>query len=377
MTDSSQPRPRVLLAVTFYNGRGFAARTMETIAGLSHQGFDLDVLVLDDASPEPGFSEYLEDLSRESGATYYRTPRNLGIPRNVNLGLATARRLGYDYVVISNSDVIYAAGSLEVLLKVAASSPRAASVTAWSTNVDPYSLPNGTELYVETQEVADRIGAALTTEFGTTAVEIPAGISFAMMVPVAVLDTVGLMDPVFGRGYGEESDWSARATNAGYDHLLAQGAFVYHAGRGSTLAAGVVTESDIADWRNQRIVDHRSPMFRWGVDGFLRSGVLEEAKIRAVRALITAAAAEAGYAVIDAFHDWDNINPALVTVAIRSEADELCTAHWCGFTTEIETDTIDVLGAIRSFFGGATPSYTNLRSATWEGADRFGYPVGL
>jgi hypothetical protein len=350
---------------------------METIAGLSHEGFDLDVLVLDDASPEPGFSEFLEGLSRETGATYYRTPRNLGIPRNVNLGLATARRLGYDYVVISNSDVIYAKGSLEVLFNVVETSPQAASVTAWSTNVDPYSLPNGTELYVETQEVADLIGAALTSKFGTTALKIPAGISFAMMVPVAILDIVGLMDPVFGRGYGEESDWSARATSAGFDHLLAQGAFVYHAGRGSTLAAGVVTESDIADWRNQRLVEHRSPMFRWGVDGFLRSGLLEEAKITAVRALITAAAAECGYAVVDAFHDWEDVDPGIVTVVIRSEADELCTAHWRGFTTEIDTDTIDVLAAIRAFFGGVAPVYTNIRPATWEGADRFGYPVDL
>ncbi|MGB4778674.1 glycosyltransferase family 2 protein [Microbacterium sp.] len=375
MTASGQPR--VLLAVTFYNGRDFAQRTMDTIARLDHSDFDLDVLVLDDASPEPGFSDYLADLSARVGATYYRTPRNLGIPRNVNLGLATAQRLGYDYVVVSNSDVIYAQGALEVLLRVVSSSPSAASVTAWSTNVDPYSLPNGVELYIETQDVADRIGKALSARFGTSVLAIPAGISFAMIVPVGVLETVGLMDPVFGRGYGEESDWSARATNAGYEHLLAQGAFVYHAGRGSTLAAGVVSGADIADWQNQQIVHHRSPIFRWGVDGFLRSGLLDEAKDEAVRALIVAAAEDKGYAVIDAYRDWQDIEADAVTVAIRSEAHAVCTAHWCGFTTEIDTDTIDVLGAIRSFFGNAEPIYTNLQAATWEGAERFGYPVGL
>lgn len=370
-------RPRVLLAVTFYNGRAFARRTMESIARLGHSSFDLDVLVLDDASPEPGFSAFLSDLATEFRATYYCTPRNLGIPRNVNLGLATAQRLGYDYVVISNSDVIYAQNSLQVMFELAESSPNAASVTAWSTNVDPYSIPNGTELYPESQSVADQIGVALADEFGTTALEIPAGISFAMMVPVPALATIGLMDPVFGRGYGEESDWSARATNAGYAHLLAQGAFVYHAGRGSTLAAGVVSETEIADWQNQKIVDHRSPMFRWGVDGFLRSGKLEEAQLRAVRAVVLAAATNAGYAVIDGFQDWRDIDESLVTVAIRSEAYELCTAHWCGFTTEIDTDTIDVLGAVSAFVAGAAPVYTNLRPATWENAGRFGYPIGL
>jgi len=182
---------------------------------------------------------------------------------------------------------------------------------------------------------------------------------------------------VFGRGYGEESDWSARATSAGYRHLLAKGAYVYHAGRGSTLAAGVVVKDDIADWRNQRIVDHRSPMFRWNVDAFLRSSALEDAQVAAVQAIIVAAAKRHGYAVIDAAHDWDDIDPLVVTVAIRSRAYEICTAHWCGFTIEIDTDGADVLGAVGNFFGGAEPVYTNLPSSIWEGAPEFGYPVSL
>ncbi|WP_295838907.1 glycosyltransferase [uncultured Microbacterium sp.] len=369
--------PRILLAVTFYNGREFAHRTLESISRLGHAGFELDVLVLDDCSPEPGFSEWLETVSHDFGATYYRSPRNVGIPRNVNIGLATAQRLGYDYVVVSNSDVIYARDAVEVLFDVITSAPNAASATAWSTNVDPYSLPNGSDMFIETQEVTDAIGEALSARFDRQSLDIPAGISFAMIVPVTVLSRVGLMDPVFGRGYGEESDWSARATNAGFRHLLAQGAFVYHAGRGSTLAAGVVSQSDIADWSNQHIVNHRSPMFRWSVDGFLRSHVLEDAQIVAVRTLIEAAAQRWGYCVIDGARDWADLDEHVVSVAIRSQANELCTATWCGFTVEIDTDSIDVIGAIRDFFGGAEPVYTNIPGATWEGAERYGYPLSL
>lgn len=350
---------------------------MESIRALDLDGLALDVLVLDDHSPEPGFSAFLAELCVEFGAQYYRSPRNLGIPRNVNLGLATAQRLEYDYVIISNSDVIYSRNSVKKLYDVIAASPSAASATAWSTNVDPYSLPNGTELFMETQEVTDLIGGALSEEFGSAGLEIPAGISFAMIVPVAALRTVGLMDPVFGRGYGEESDWSARAVNAGFVHLLAQGAFVYHAGRGSTLAAGVVAQNDIADWSNQHIVNHRSPMFRWSVDGFLRSRVLEDAQITATRALVVAAAARYGYSVIDGARDWEDVDERIVSVAIRSQANEMCTATWSGFTVEIDTDTTDVLAAIRDFFGGAEPVSTNIPPATWEGAEEFGYPLGV
>ena len=374
---SKGSKPRVLLAVTFYNGRDFARRTMESVSRLRSDGFEYDVLVLDDASPEPGFSEYLADLSAEFDTVYYRSPRNIGIPRNVNLGLATAQRLEYDYVVISNSDVIYAENSLQKLVDVASTSSGVASGTAWSTNVDPYSLPNGTELYPETQEIADFIGDTLAARFGNATLDIPAGISFAMIVPVAVLNTVGFMDPVFGRGYGEESDWSARATSHGYRHLLAQGSYVYHAGRGSTLAAGVVDSGSTADWGNQRIVNHRSPMFRWAVDGFLRSGVLENAQIEAVRALVVQAAVRYGYSIIDASVDWVDGAETAVTVAIRSEAYEMATATWCGFTTEIDTDDTDVLRSISLFFGGAEPVDTNLPPSIWVGAEDFGYPIEL
>ena len=56
-------RPRILLAVTFYNGRDFARRTFDSLAGLDRDGFELDVLVLDDCSPEPGVTVFLRPLS--------------------------------------------------------------------------------------------------------------------------------------------------------------------------------------------------------------------------------------------------------------------------------------------------------------------------
>ena len=118
-------------------------------------------------------------------------------------------------------------------------------------------------------------------------------------------------------------------------------------------------------------------MFRWSVDGFLRSGVLEQAQIRAVAALVLEAAARGGYAIVDPTLDWIDQDPSVVTVAIRSQSYEMCTAHWNGFTVEIDTDTLDVIAAIRHFFAGAEPIYTNIPAATWEGAEEFGYPLGV
>ncbi|WP_258691363.1 glycosyltransferase family 2 protein [Xanthomonas oryzae] len=100
-------RPRILHCITVYNGRAFVPAAIKSALRLDQQEAQIDVLVLDDASPEPGWSEELSAFCKERGVMYYCTPRNLGIPRNVSLGMLTAVKRGYDYVVISNSDVLY------------------------------------------------------------------------------------------------------------------------------------------------------------------------------------------------------------------------------------------------------------------------------
>lgn len=100
-------KPRVLHVITVYNGRSFVPAAIKSAVEMDQAHALIDVLVLDDASPEPGWSEELSRICDEFGALYYCSPRNLGIPRNVSLGLLTAIKKNYDYVTINNSDVIF------------------------------------------------------------------------------------------------------------------------------------------------------------------------------------------------------------------------------------------------------------------------------
>ena len=102
---SERRRPRLLLAVLVYNGQAFVPACLESVARLRDRSrtVDVDALVLDDASPEPGWSGELESLCEHLGLGYYCSPRNLGIPRNMNLALLRSLRAGHDYVLITNS----------------------------------------------------------------------------------------------------------------------------------------------------------------------------------------------------------------------------------------------------------------------------------
>ena len=104
-------KPALLFAITVYNGREVVFPCLRSVARMAPKKTVVDVLVLDDASPEPGFSEEVEAACAELGLGYYRSPWNLGIPRNVNLALLWALEADYDYVVVANSDVLFRRGS--------------------------------------------------------------------------------------------------------------------------------------------------------------------------------------------------------------------------------------------------------------------------
>lgn len=344
-------QPRVLLVVTVYNGRSVVTRCIKSALRLDSPDFDLDILILDDHSPEPGWSEELEALCRDSGIGYYCTPRNLGIPRNVNLGLLAAVDGGYSHVVVSNSDVIYARNSIAQLLAACASDPTIGSVTAWSNNVSLYSIPNADpDAHLASQSVVDWVGASLAGLYGTTTIDIPAGISFAIMMPVEAVRHVGLMDPVFGRGYCEETDWSIRSRALSFRLTLAPGAFVYHQGQVSNSEAGLLASGHSTVPANEAIIDMRYPLFRSEVAAFTACGILQELHAKGPEELIRQSGRQFGY-VIQVGWLTRVTAPEICHVLINPTTDTpAAVASFRGFSAEIELGD-DPAAAIREFFG--------------------------
>jgi GT2 family glycosyltransferase len=355
--------PRVLLAITAYNGEAFIGRTLDSAMAIDPGPAQLDVLVLDDASPAPGFSRRLAGMCEQRGIGYYRTPRNLGIPRNVSLGMLTAVQQGYDHVIISNSDVIYPRNLLTQLLRGIAHDG-VGSVTAWSNNVSMYSLPNSDpDRFLAAQDRVDWCSETLAQHYQDALLDVPAGISFCIMIPTPVIEDVGVMDPVFGRGYCEETDWSLRSLEAGYRATLATGTFVYHAGRGSNVEAGLVTRQNTSVPENEAIIDLRYPDFRDQVRAFDATGLLAQARLHGIGAMVRRAGKELGY-VIDA--GWLPSVPAAED-AVRctiapSGLDGSVALDFLGFRHVLaDIDPFSVIESLRDFFGGTPPTAINLR----------------
>lgn len=344
---------RCLLAILVYNGWSFVPECLQSAARLCQATPNLDVLVLDDCSPEPGWSDELRTICATLQLGYYRSPRNLGIPRNMNLGLLRALDAGYDYVVIANSDLVFPENAVRRMIAVAESDPAIGSVTAWSNNVSVYSLVNpGQSTLVARPDTVDWISEVMAGEFDLAAVDVPTGVGFCMMMPVPVVRKVGLFDPVFGRGYCEEVDWCLRSLSLGYRVTLTPAVFIFHSGQGSTEQAGLLRTGDTTVWANERIIDLRYPLYRSQIDSYLASGMQDVLQERASRRLVLDGARLWGYVIEASWLPHGSTDPDLVHFTVEPDGRHpLVQAEFIGFQASFPVDAGRVVSQLGALVG--------------------------
>ncbi len=248
----------MLIALLVYNGEELVRPCLASLSRLDSGPHDVDVLILDDASPAPGWSRQCSTLAERLGFGYYCSPRNLGIPRNMNLGLLRTIDSVYDAVVLLNADTVVPTNLIPTLIDPLIADATVSSTTAWSNSVSIYSLPTEVPgLLGGSPDLVDWISGHLADEFSGQTFPIPSAVGFAMAIPATAIAEVGLMDPVFGRGYSEEIDWCLRSHALGYRSVLAPSCFVYHAGSGVNKVEGLVGGADHLLHAHQAIIDSR------------------------------------------------------------------------------------------------------------------------
>ena len=213
--------------IPVYRGREATRRCIESVLA-NAQAAAFEVVVVDDATPEPAIAADLDAWAAAGRLTLLRNASNQGFVRSVNRGMGL--HAGRD-VVLLNSDTEVANDWLDRLRAAAYSGP-VATVTPFSNNATICSYPfNGW-----TGGVPGTLGlAGLDRLFAATlarrCVDIPTAVGFCMHIRRDALAALGLFDAErFGRGYGEENDFCLRAAKAGWRNVLAADVFVFHQG---------------------------------------------------------------------------------------------------------------------------------------------------
>lgn len=219
-----EARAEVDVVMPVHGGRALTLHAISSVlTATNREAFEL--VVVDDASPDPLLRGELDALARAGQVTLLVNERNLGFVGSVNRGIGL--HPGRD-VILLNSDTRVFDGWLDRLL-AALRTPRTATATPLSNAATILSYPATlceNRLPAE-GEVAhwDRLCAALDLPL----VEVPTAVGFCMAVRRTCLDQVGAFDQDrFGRGYGEENDFCLRAAAAGWRHVAAPGLYVWH-----------------------------------------------------------------------------------------------------------------------------------------------------
>ncbi len=228
------------------------------------------IVVVDDASEDLVLAAALDALSYEGRITLLRNAANEGFAASVNRGLALHPT--HDAVVL-NSDTRVFDDWLVRLRAAAYSGPTVGTVTPFSNSGSIASYPRTEGAALDPGEAA-ALHALTAESHPGTRVEIPVGVGFCLYVRRDCLVDVGSLDAaVFGKGYGEETDFCLRARRRGWSHVLAADVFVYHAGG---LSFGG-RRNALLD-RSQRLLNLRHP----GYDDFVATFLAAD-PLRALR----------------------------------------------------------------------------------------------
>ena len=219
------PDTPVTIVVAVHDAR---EEVQACLAGvLAHTKPPFRLVVIDDASTDPEMVPFLQELA----AVDWRVElllhgTNQGYTATINAG---CRHAPGD-VILLNSDTKVTEDFNDKLARVAHSRPGVASVTPLSNAAGAFSVP-AINVNAELPEhmTVDRMGALVERLSAKVRPPVPTGNGFCMYLTRAALDAVGAFDvEAFPRGYGEENDWSMRASAAGFVHLIDDATFVYH-----------------------------------------------------------------------------------------------------------------------------------------------------
>ena len=235
---------------------------------------DTTITIIDDMSPEEDVSEYCQEVAEEFGFKLLSNEENLGFVRTANKGFTLCPDAD---IILLNSDTIVPHGWVQRLQACAYREPDVGTVTPFSNNgticsYPIFPLPNELPREWPTAEL-DRLFQSANA--GLYA-EIPTAVGFCMFIKRSCLNQTGPFDEEkFGQGYGEECDFSLRASALGWKHVIAADVFVYHEG-----GASFASESSERKRKADKVMDELHPDYHKIVSEFLQADPLYNFRMR-------------------------------------------------------------------------------------------------
>ena len=257
--------PIVDVVVPVYGGREVTLACLEAVMATCRNE-RAEIVVIDDASPDPALSAALDALAAQGRITLLRNETNLGFPASANRGMRLHKKRD---VVLLNSDAQVFEGWLPRLKTAACAASDTGTATALSNEASICSYGGEEADWAALDKLAAEINRRLT-------VELPTAVGFCMYIRRDCLTETGLFsETLFGRGYGEENDFCLRARRLGWRHVAAADVYAGHVG-----GASFGTSRSLLQERNLRVLERLNPGYQKLIARFIAADPLAGARRR-------------------------------------------------------------------------------------------------
>ncbi|MEA1052538.1 glycosyltransferase [Lamprobacter modestohalophilus] len=258
---TTMPECDILLPV--HNALSFAREAITSVFESTRRG-QYRLLIIDDGSDLETAARLAQIANTNEGTEVLRLPENRGFVEACSLGYKASNA---EFMILLNSDVVVTPGWLERLLLCARSDSLIASVNPLTNHASQLAIPM--------PPGANYVGIdTLLRLRQPTYPDVVTGVGFCLLLRRSAIEQVGFLDPVFGRGYCEDSDLCMRLTSAGYRTVVADDVYVYH--RGSATFGETRQQRYLS---NRKIFDERwGPEYRTQFSAFRKQDPLRDVR---------------------------------------------------------------------------------------------------
>ncbi|MEX0740634.1 MAG: glycosyltransferase [Pseudohongiella sp.] len=227
---TSQRDNTVDIIIPVYKGY---TQTLDCIHSVLASQADLrtrtEIVVINDASPEPELVAALRELASQQQITLIEQSQNLGFIRTMNRAMALHPQRD---VVWLNADTRVCGNWLDRLRQLAKKHPDIATVSPLSNFGELMSFPHASRQgSMPDAQAQQQLDTLASQAWNGDIPELGAACGFCLYMRRAAINNVGLLDETdLLSGYGEDTDWSQRALALGWRLAGAPNVFVAHHG---------------------------------------------------------------------------------------------------------------------------------------------------
>jgi len=219
------------IIVCVHNALEDVNKCLNSIISQTQQPYAL--IIVDDGSDTPT-QEYLEQFAEtHHRCKLIRNNAASGYTKAANIGMKASEA---PFLVLLNSDTIVTPEWVDRLFRALKRDPKNGVVGPLSNTASWQSIPKLSENGDWAINVLDNgitpeiMGKHIASYSACIHPVVPLLNGFCMMIRREVINEIGYFDEdTFGQGYGEEDDFNLRAINAGWNLVIADDAYVYHA----------------------------------------------------------------------------------------------------------------------------------------------------